>query len=63
MDWKNDYTLFMNDIKNSPQSAKVYVYAGVVMVKSADAETDSIKKSKILNDAISKFKKSIEAYC
>ena len=62
MDWKNDYTLFMNDIKNSPHSAKVYVYAGVVMVKSVDAETDSIKKGKILNDAIGKFKKSIEIY-
>jgi tetratricopeptide (TPR) repeat protein len=62
MDWKNDYTLFMHDVKSSPNSAKVYVYAGVVMVKSADNETDSIRKHKVLRESILSFEKALKIY-
>ena len=60
--WKNDYTLFMNDIHSSPKSAKVYVYAGVVLVKSVDNETDSLKKQKVLRNAINIFEKGLKIY-
>lgn len=61
-EWKNDDTLFLADVKHAPNSAKTNCYAGIVLIKKGEQETDSIKKNSIFEQAIIYFNKALMIY-
>jgi protein O-mannosyl-transferase len=50
--WKDDFTLFTNDVKTSKNSAKILNAAGGTLTTKAETETDSLKKIQYLTEAI-----------
>lgn len=57
--WKNDYTLFLTDVKTSFNSAKSNTSAGGKLIEKAKTFTDSTLKSNTLKDAINYLEKAI----
>jgi len=57
--WKNDYTLFTTDVKVSSNSAKALNAAGGSLVDAAFKEKNSVKKRKMLNQAIKYLNKAV----
>jgi protein O-mannosyl-transferase len=61
-DWKDDYTLFTNDVKISENSAKVQCSAGGKMIEKAKDLTDKVQKEMMIKDAIGHLKRSVEIH-
>lgn len=57
--WKNDETLFANDIKHSPNSAKINNALGGALAEKAQAEQDPAKRKKIVKEALLYVNKAI----
>lgn len=60
--WHDDYTLFTTDVKISKNSAKCNVSAGGQTLERAEKETDTLKKQKMIQDAISYLNKGIQIH-
>ena len=60
--WKNDESLFLNDIHISTNSAKLNLAAGGVLIDSAITKTDTLERKKMLQQAIIYLKKATEIY-
>lgn len=50
--WKDNYTLFMTDVKISTNSAKVNVSAAEMLLDMADVEKNPAKRQKLANEAL-----------
>ena len=61
-DWKDDYTLFTQDVKISENSAKVQCSAGGKMIERAKELPDKTQKEAMINAAIGHLRKSIEIH-
>jgi tetratricopeptide (TPR) repeat protein len=57
--WKNDYTLFLTDVKTSANSAKSNCGAGGVLLDSALKNDDPVKKKEEITMAIQYLTKSV----
>lgn len=60
--WQSNYTIFLNDIKYSPNSAKLNNSVGGITIDSAVHVTDSTERRKMLEFAESHLKKAIELH-
>lgn len=60
--WKNDATLFLNDIHTSTNSAKLNMAVGGVLIDSANVNLDSNVRKEMLAQAIVHLKKAIDIY-
>lgn len=61
--WKNNYTLYSDGVKNSPNSTRTHYYLGNYLVKPEVWEGKSNKvRDSILYKGIGSLKKSIEIY-
>jgi len=60
--WKDNLTLFLTDVKNSPNSAKVNTSAGGDLLAASDAETDSLKRKAMIQESISYLTSAIRIY-
>ncbi|GDX52283.1 hypothetical protein LBMAG27_13300 [Bacteroidota bacterium] len=60
--WKDNFTLFMTDIHNSPNSAKINNAAGGELIAQSDKDTDPNEKKKKINQAKIYLKKALELY-
>lgn len=60
--WKNNETIFMEDLKNSPNSARVHMTAGNIFRKKALNEKNEILRANYFNQAKFHLNKSIEIY-
>ncbi len=58
-DWKNDRTLFLHDVNNSPNSVLILGNAGSASIDIADSEKDSVKKNELYRQAIKYFDKAL----
>ncbi|MDD4235231.1 MAG: tetratricopeptide repeat protein [Bacteroidales bacterium] len=61
-DWKNNLTLFGNDVKISKNSAKGNSSYASELYSLAEKEKDTVKRNKLFKEAIPHFKKAIEIY-
>jgi protein O-mannosyl-transferase len=59
-EWKNNYTLYLSDIKVVPNSSLVNGNAANVLMAAAEAEPDSVIKGKELRQAVVYFNKAID---
>ena len=60
--WKNSYTLFTTDVKNSPNSAKVNAGAGEMLLRSVNDATPEPERAQTIEKAIVYLKKSVDIY-
>ncbi len=60
--WKDDFTLFTTDVKVSSNSAKALNAAGGSLVDAAFKEKNSVKKAKMLNQAIAYLDRALKIY-
>ncbi len=61
MDWKTNLILLKHDVKNSPNSARIrYALGAELLLKGAMKETDPVRKSGLLDDAIFQLQKGVE---
>lgn len=60
--WKNDYTLFSTDVKNSPNSAKVNNALGGVTLEKLQNEKDSLVIRRVSDEAIKYLNKATLLY-
>ena len=60
--WKNDFTLFQNDVKISKNSAKGNVTAGGSLQEAADTERDPRKQKQMYEQSIKYLERAIEIY-
>jgi len=60
--WKDSFTLYANDIKIAPNSAKLNYHYGLELNKKGIAETDPGKKGNFMNTAFQHFAKAAEIY-
>jgi len=62
-DWKDNVALFGNDLKHSNESASAHYHWGnALMSELYVTETDSLKKSGYVDEAITAYLKAIEIY-
>jgi tetratricopeptide (TPR) repeat protein len=62
-DWKDNFTLFSNDLKKMPNSARAHSFYGHELIRTvAINESDSLVKSKIYKESVDELKKSISIY-
>ncbi|PCH97054.1 MAG: hypothetical protein COB85_03010 [Bacteroidetes bacterium] len=61
MDWKNDLSLALADVVNSPNSAKANMSAGLSLINRAENEKDAVKRNTIIQ-AITYLNKSLVLY-
>lgn len=61
-DWKDNLTLFVNDERWSPNSAKIQTSCGGDLTKEADKQTDSILRKEYLQRAIMHLEKALTIY-
>jgi tetratricopeptide (TPR) repeat protein len=62
LDWKDNYTLFIHDVKISSESAKGNVTAGGILLDKAGTEKDELIKKGYLNQSIKYLDKSLSIY-
>ncbi|MCS6818324.1 MAG: tetratricopeptide repeat protein, partial [Chitinophagales bacterium] len=60
--WKDNLTLFLTDVKYSPNSAKVNTSAGGDLLAASDNEADSIKRRQMIEESISYLSKALSIY-
>lgn len=58
-DWKSDDTLFLHDVKISPNSARANTYAGVALVRISDERKDSLEKKSQALKSLDYFRKAL----
>src|SRR4030095_12239687 len=59
--WKDNFTLYSNDVKLSPNSTRTHYYLGNYLVKPVAWEGKSeAEKNEILYKGITELKKSVE---
>lgn len=61
-EWKDQYTLFGNDVKRSPNSAHLRYYWGLAIRDRALDQKDINVQNQIMGSAIEQFNKAIEIY-
>ena len=61
-DWKDNYTIFTNDVNVSQNSAKLQCSAGGAMIEKAATETNPTLKKEQLNAAIGHLRRSLEIH-
>lgn len=61
-DWKDNFTLFMTDVKVSDNSSKIHTSCGGDLAKNAEKELDSLKKRAMLEESVKHLKRAIEIY-
>lgn len=61
-DWKNDFTLFSIDSKNSPNSAKGHNAYGGELVTTAERTKDPVKQRELLLEAVTELERALEIY-
>ena len=60
--WKDNYTLFLHDVKISSGSAKSNCAAGGVLLEKSQNETDTVQKRIELNNSINYLKSAVRIY-
>ncbi len=60
--WKDNFTLFMTDIHNSPNSAKMNNAAGGELIAQSDKDTNPLEKKKKTEQAKIYLKKALALY-
>jgi tetratricopeptide (TPR) repeat protein len=61
--WKDNYTLFSNDVKLAPNSTRTHYYFGNLLAKPENlGRKDSVVQDLTLDTAIAELKKSVEIY-
>ena len=60
--WKDNFTLFTNDIQYSPNSAKLRNSVGAELSVQSQKEKDETKKQAMLNEAIGHLKEAIRLH-
>jgi tetratricopeptide (TPR) repeat protein len=61
--WKDNYTLFSNDVKLAPNSTRTHYYLGNLLAKPENlGRKDSVIQQLTLDTAIAELKKSVEIY-
>ncbi|MEM7036733.1 MAG: hypothetical protein AAF570_07125 [Bacteroidota bacterium] len=60
--WQDNLTLFLTDVENSPNSAKVRTAAGGALVDGSDLETNTATKNQMLSDAIGHLEEAVKIY-
>ena len=61
-EWKNENTLFSNDLKRSPNSAQMNIWMGNILFDKAEKEEDNLKKETIMHNAVKHFEKGLSIY-
>lgn len=62
LDWKDNYTLFLHDVKISTGSAKGNVTAGGTLYEKAIVEKGAVKKKEYLEESIAYLNRAIAIY-
>jgi protein O-mannosyl-transferase len=62
LDWKNEASLFISDVKACPNSAKTNNNCGVALINLSAAEANETRKKQLLNEAIEKIQKSVNIH-
>lgn len=57
--WKNDRTLFLTDVKTSPNSVLILSNAGSASIDIADELTDTVKKQQLYKEGIAYFDRAL----
>ena len=61
--WKDNYTLFSNDVRLAPNSTRTHYYLGNLLAKPENlGRKDSLVQQLTLDTAIAELKKSVEIY-
>ena len=60
--WKDNYTLFLTDIENSPNSAKLRNAAGGELLTQSVNETDAMQQMKMWEDAVGHLNEAIKIH-
>ncbi len=60
--WKDNYTLFLHDVKISSQSAKGNCAAGGILYEKAEKETDPVQKKQMLDRSVLFLNKALQIY-
>lgn len=61
--WENNYTLYSNDVKVSPNSTRTHYYLGNLLIKDdMVAGKDSIQRDSIIREGIKELEKSVAIY-
>ncbi|MEO5572422.1 MAG: tetratricopeptide repeat protein [Bacteroidia bacterium] len=59
-DWKNNLTLLAQDVKTSPESARIrYAYGSAILIEQALKEKDKTKKYELLDKSIEQLEKGV----
>ena len=61
-DWKNNETLYVADIKKSPNSVRMITYHAGMLVNQTDTIIDSLRKLTVLKLAIADFQKAYSIF-
>lgn len=61
-DWKNNESLYVADIKKSPNSVRMLTYHAGMLVNQTDTIVDSLRKSSVLKVAITDFQKAYSIF-
>lgn len=59
-DWKSDESLFLHDVQISANSARANTFAGIALVRLADAEKDTALKRQKATESLAYFGKSLQ---
>ncbi|MEO8086988.1 MAG: tetratricopeptide repeat protein [Bacteroidota bacterium] len=60
-DWKSNLILLKNDVKNSPNSARIrYALGAELLLKGAMKEKDPLKKNALLDESITQLSRGVE---
>ncbi len=58
--WKDNLTLLENDVKLSPESARIrYAYGSAILIEQALEEEDQVRKAGLLDKAIAQLEKGV----
>lgn len=61
-DWHDNYTLFLNDVKYSTNSAKLLTSVGGDMTKEAEKLTDSLQRKSMMEEALTYLDRALTIY-
>lgn len=60
--WENSYTLYKNDVKIAPNSAKLNYHYGLEVSKRADDEQNAAQKQKLYTEGMEHLQKAVSLY-
>ncbi|MDB5283338.1 MAG: bacteriophage receptor, outer rane subunit [Bacteroidota bacterium] len=61
-DWADDATLISNDVRWSPNSAKIQTSMGNELTIQANKQTDTVEKIRLLDSALAHLRRALEIY-